>query len=40
MIFFVHKNWPSDLVFGCKTMKSMMNLIELETNLVDKLEKN
>ncbi len=40
MIDFCSQNWPRDPIFGFKTMKNMVKVIELETNLVDKLEKN
>jgi hypothetical protein len=36
-LIFVNKNWPNDVKVGCKAPSNLVELIDSETNLEDKL---
>ncbi len=35
---FVNKNWPNGLKIGCKSLSSLVDLIETNVNLEEELE--
>ncbi len=35
---FVNKNWPNDLKIGCKSLSSLVDLIETNVNLEEEFE--
>jgi hypothetical protein len=38
-LIFINKNWPNDFTIGCKSLSSLVELVESDLNLEGKLEK-